>query len=186
MRRRAALVAVGLCAAAAGAEPTTWTSAPASSALTFTAGFEGAPAPGAFRRFDASVRLGGEPPRPVGVDVTVATTSVDMGSDDVNRAIRGPDWFDVERHPVARFAASDVQATAPGRYVAIGTFTMKGVTQPLRVPFEWNAKGDGATMSGEFVVDRTTFGIGTGEWRSTKQVAGDVKVQFSVRLRKAE
>ncbi len=134
------------------------------------------------RRFDATVTADEGTPRRV--DVTVATTSADMGNDDVNRAIQGPDWLDGQRFPVAEFVATEVQRSAPGSYVAIGTLKMKGLARPLRVPFAWAATDGEATMTGDLVIDRGFFGIGLGEWRSTSQVAGDVKVRFVVHLRR--
>ncbi len=177
-----AVVLASLLAGTAAAEPVTWRMDPAASSLAFAASFEGAPARGVFRTFDVTVRLDDDVPSRV--EVAVAVPSADMGSDDVNRAIRGADWFDAQRFPVATFSATEVQRAAPGRYVAVGTLTLKGTTRPVRVPFAWSSTPAEATMKGELVVDRAAFGVGIGEWRSTAQVSGDVTVQFDVRLRR--
>ena len=57
--------------------------------------------------------------------------------------------------------------------------------QPVDVPFAWTETGDAARMEGEFIVKRGAFGIGTGEWAATNVMGADVKIKFSVRLRKS-
>jgi polyisoprenoid-binding protein YceI len=39
-------------------------------------------------------------------------------------------------------------------------------------------------MEGEFTVQRSAFGIGTGEWVATNVIGADVKVKFNLRMRK--
>jgi polyisoprenoid-binding protein YceI len=173
-----------LAATSLNAQPASWTTVPAGSSLAFTATFESAPAPGVFRKFDVSVRLDPANPAQGRVDVTIAVPSADMGSDDINKTIRSADWFDADRFPVAEFRASEVRASGPGQFVASGTLTLKGVSKPVAVPFAWTQAGDAATMTGEVIVDRGAFGIGAGQWQSTKQIAGEVKVRFSLQLRR--
>jgi polyisoprenoid-binding protein YceI len=127
---------------------------------------------------------GGQPTQGV-LDVTIAITSADMDSADVNKAIGGAEWFDFARFPQAQFHATDIHPTQAGRYLARGMLSLKGVQRPLDVPFTWTATGDTARMEGEFVVKRAVFGIGSGEWAATNVVGADVKVKFSVRLRKS-
>jgi polyisoprenoid-binding protein YceI len=68
--------------------------------------------------------------------------------------------------------------------VARGTLRLKGVQQPVEVPFNWVQSDDAAQMDGELIIRRGAFGIGTGEWAATTLVGPDVKVGFSLRLRR--
>ena len=159
-----------------------WKMDPAGSKLEFIATFEKTPVPGAFKEFDARVRF--DPDKPAGgsLDVTIKVTSADMNIPDVNKEIRGKDWFDYAAFPQAEFHSADLRRDGK-RYVARGTLTLKGVKQPLEVPFTWTA-GDGAVMEGEFLVKRGAFGIGLGEWAAADVIGADVKVKFKVKLRK--
>jgi polyisoprenoid-binding protein YceI len=67
---------------------------PVGSKLEFIATFEKTPAPGVFKEFDARLRF--DPAKPAGssLDVTIKITSADMNIADVNKEIRGKDWFD--------------------------------------------------------------------------------------------
>lgn len=173
-----------LAGAAAHAASTDWVMESPGSELAFAATFERAPATGAFRTFAASLRF--DPDRPAGsrLIVTIAVPSADMGSDEVNRAIRGPEWFDAERFPVAEFRSAGVRHAGGNAFVASGSLTLKGIARPIDVPFTWTETGDSARMTGRLTIARAAYAIGTGEWASTKVVGPDVEVSFSVRLRK--
>ena len=162
-----------------------WKMDPAASRLDFVATFEKNAAPGVFKDFDTRLARF-EPDKPEGakLDVTVKVTSADMKSGDVNRAIRGPEWFDFARFPQAEFHAEDIRRVAPGRYLARGVLSLKGVKKELEVPFAWQESANGATMEGELNVERLQFGIGTGEWANGSTIGLGVRVKFNVRLRK--
>jgi polyisoprenoid-binding protein YceI len=181
--KKPTFAAMLLAAAFQLAHAADWKMDPAGSRLDFAATFEGAAAPGVFKDFD--VRMGFDPGKLAGsrLDVTIQVASADMASADINKAIAGPEWFDFVKFPQAVFHATDIRAREPGRYVASGMLTLKGVQQPVEVPFSWTAAAEGATMEGEFVARRSAFGIGTGEWTATDVIGPDVSVKFRVRLR---
>ncbi|HKW36272.1 MAG TPA: YceI family protein [Burkholderiales bacterium] len=160
-----------------------WKMDPSASRLEFVASFEKNPAPGVFKEFDA--RLSFDPQKPAGgsLYVTIKVASADMSIPDVNKEIRGKDWFDYAGFPQAEFHSTDLRADGK-RYLARGTLTLKGVKQAVEVPFTWAPSGDGATMEGEFTLKRGDFGIGLGEWKATDTIGADVKVKFRVRLKK--
>jgi polyisoprenoid-binding protein YceI len=156
----------------------------ATSRLEFAATFEGNAAPGIFKEFDTRARFDSNTPAEGRLDVTIVVKSADMNSADINKAIAEPDWFDFARFPQAEFHSVDIRNSAPGRYVARGTLKLKGVQQPVEVPFSWSESAAAARMEGEFNVKRNAFGIGSGEWVSTKVIGPDVTIKFNVRLRK--
>lgn len=157
---------------------------PSGSRLEFVASFEKNAAPGVFKDFDARMQF--DPDKPAGgrLDVTIKITSADMSSLDINKAIRGSEWFDFARFPQAEFHATEIGRTAANRFLARGMLSMKGTQQPVEVPFAWTGTADAATIAGEISVNRRLFGIGTGEWAATNVVGAEVKVRFSVRLRR--
>lgn len=185
MIRPSLLVSTLLVATFHWAQAAEWKMDAAASRLEFVATFEKAAAPGVFREFDARMRFDADKPTEGRLDVMIVVRSADMNSTDVNQAIAGADWFDFARFPQAEFHATDISRTDSGRYLARGMLKVKGVQQPVEVPFSWDETGDGARLDGEFVVKRSAFGIGTGEWAVTSVIGADVKVKFSVRMRKS-
>lgn len=184
MIRSSLLVATLLVAAPHWAQAADWKMDAAASRLEFATTFEKTVAPGVFREFDTQMHFDAERPTEGRLDVTIVMKSVDMNSADINKAIAGADWFDFARFPQAEFHAVDISRTGAGRYVARGVLKVKGVQQPVEVPFSWGETGDAARLEGEFIVKRGAFGIGAGEWAVTSVIGADVKVKFSVRMRK--
>jgi len=178
------LPALLLALAIPAAHAADWKSDPAASKLEFAATFEKAPAPGVFKDFEARMRFDPEKPAGGALDVTINVASADMINADVNKAIAGPEWFDFARFPKAEFRSTDIRGAGGNRYVARGTLSLKGVQQPVEVPFSWSPSADGATLDGELTVKRSAFSIGTGEWKATDVIGPDVKIRFHVRLRK--
>jgi polyisoprenoid-binding protein YceI len=178
-----------LCALALATAPAfaaDWAMDAPASRLEFIASFEGNAAPGVFKEFDARLRFDPEKPAGGSLEVTVKVTSADMNIADVNKEIRGKDWFDYAGFPQAEFRSTELRRAEGNRYVARGTLSLKGVKQPLEVPFSWVGAGDGATMEGELTLRRGVFGIGAGEWAASDVIGADVKVKFRVKLRKAD
>ena len=163
-----------------------WRMDPAASRLAFRASYQGEAAPGVFREFDTRLRFDPARPADARLDVTVKLASADMGSSEINDGIREPEWLHPARFPEAEFHSTDLRANGADRYVAAGKLRVKGVERNVEVPFTLKTSGDAADLTGEITLDRTAFGVGTGEWASGGIIGLDVKVTFSVRLRRVD
>jgi polyisoprenoid-binding protein YceI len=185
MKTAACLLGLLLAAAVEGVPAADWKMDATGSRLAFVASFQRAAAPGVFREFNARIRFDPEKPADGRLDVTVRIASADMNSAEINSGIRAPEWFDLVRFPEAEFHATDIRRTDAGRYLARGVLSLKGVQRPVAVPFTWTGATDTATMDGELTLDRRLLGVGTGEWASGDVIGFEVKLQFTVKLRKA-
>ncbi|HEY0395863.1 MAG TPA: YceI family protein [Candidatus Elarobacter sp.] len=67
---------------------------------------------------------------PSAITVTLSAKDLDTGSADRDRDLRGPDWFEVDKHPTMTFAARSVTGT-PQAFTVVGDLTMHGVTKPV-------------------------------------------------------
>lgn len=176
---RAALHAALL---AAGAQAFAQTPAarllPGASEIVFVSRQMGAPVEGRFEQFDARVVLGPVHPQDGRVELTIATASATLGLAEIDAELRKPAWFDVARHPRARFESTAIVAAGPGRWNVAGRLTIKGTTRELRVPVTLEHRGSTAVARGSLTIRRTEFGIGSGEWGDTSLVADEVQVRF--------
>ena len=170
--------------ASAGAGAADWTMDAATSRLEFAATFEGNAAPGVFKEFDTRMHFDADKPAEGRIDVAIVVKSADMNNADVNKAIGGSDWFDFARFPRAEFHSADIRSAGANRYLARGLLNLRGVQQPVEVPFSWVEANGTARMDGELIVKRSVFGIGAGQWASTKVIGPDVTIKFNVRLHK--
>jgi polyisoprenoid-binding protein YceI len=152
------------------------------SELTFEASWEETALPGRFPSFDVELATvdgsieGGK------LVVTVDLVAADMDDPDINEAIAGDEWFAVERFPVATYTSRSIRRAEENTYVAEGELDLKGHAEPVAVPFTWQASGSSVTMTGKLTLDRTRFGIGSGEWADDDSIGQAVTVTFRVFL----
>ena len=156
----------------------------AKSSIRFVTQQMNVPVEGRFTRFDATVAF--DPAKP---EATKAAFEVDLGSIDLGNAegeteAKRKTWLNVEAFPKARFVAGAVKQTAPGRYTATGTLTIKGASQPVTAPFTLAEAASARTVEGQFTMKRLAFRIGEGPWADTDTVADDVLVRFRFTLPK--
>lgn len=90
------------------------------------------------------------------VDVEIAIASITLGS--VTGQALGADYFNADAFPTARFSA-DILSTQSG-YVADGRLTLKGIEQPVTLPFTLSVNDGVAVMQGRTTLNRQNFGIG--------------------------
>lgn len=157
-----------------------WRSSPIDSHLYFAPSYEGMPINGSFKEFSATYTRD-QQSQPSRLTVKIAIASADMGNSDINDAIRAVDWFNIADFPEAKFVSEEFTSDAQGNFLAAGTLQLKGFTQPVTVPIRWQPLPDGkAKMTGELILGRNDFSIGSREWASAEQIGLDVKVWFDV------
>jgi polyisoprenoid-binding protein YceI len=101
--------------------------------------------------------------------------------------LKGPNFFDVQKFPVARFVSTSVAAKGGDRYEAQGKLTIRDVTRDTVLPFTLAISDDPvqpgrlrATARGRLNLKRLDFGVGQNEWAGTGQVANEVTVDLNV------
>ncbi len=152
------------------------------SALRFEASWEGTALPGRFDTFDVRLVTGADELTDSQLTVTVDLAGADMEDPDINEAIAGDEWFAVSEYPRATYVSDAIVKTAPGEYRASGQLELKGVSLPVDVPFRWTETDSRAEMSGELIVDRLRFNVGSGEWANDDSIGADVLLSFNVLL----
>lgn len=154
----------------------------AKSSIRFVNKQMGVPVEGRFRRFDATVAFDPKKPEATKAEFEVDLASIDLGNEEGETEVRRPLWFNVERHPKARFVVTGVKPAGPGRYEASGALTIKGVTHPVTAPVSFTEAGGFRVVEGQFTLKRLLFRLGEGHWSDTETVADDVLVRFRFSL----
>ena len=163
-----------------------WVMDPNNSNLEFVATYESMEAPGSFKHFDVRLRFDPLSLQNSQLEVSIDMSSADMGSDDINSTIVQKEWLHIAQYPKAYFRSNKILKNAMGDYSAQGILSLKGIERQVNVPFSWKEAGDKSRMQGEFVVNRTNFNIGTGEWSDGNVIDTDIKVAFRLELVWAE
>jgi polyisoprenoid-binding protein YceI len=179
-------LAVAVSSPAWAAPAPAWTVDRAVSKVAFASSFDSTAFNGSFRRWDAAIRFD-----PANLAGSTVTATIDMASAATGEATRDqsllePDWFSAKAFPKATFTASSFKALGGGRYQAVGTLTMRGVTKPLTLPFSLVITGDTAKMTSSVGLNRLAFGVGQGDWKTTEVVPGTVTVNISLTAKRAK
>ncbi len=165
------------------ADPVVWT-VDRSSSLTFATSWGGEAIQGRFDRWTSDILFSPNALDRSKVSISIDMTSARSGDEQRDASLPGSDWFDASVHPKATFTATRFEKTGEGRFVARGKLTLRGVRRPLDLPFRLKIDGDRAEVSGVTSLDRTTFGVGQGEWTSTDQIPARVTVRIALKARR--
>ena len=145
----------------------------------------GAAIKGACSSFTADISFDPGDLADASVRVEIDTASCKTGEDQKDSYLPQKPWFDVSAYPKAVFTATKFTHEKGDDYVANGDLTLKGVSLPVTLPFTLELKGDTAHVTGQTVINRLNFGIGSGEM-ATSQVAGpNVTVNIDLRAARA-
>ncbi len=136
------------------------------------------PVEGSFRKFDATVAFDPKKPEATKAEFEVDLASIDLGNPEGETEARRKPWLNVDAFPKAKFVASAVKATGPGRYEATGPLSIKGASLNITAPFTLVDAGGMRTVEGQFPLRRLQYKIGDGPWADTETVADEVTVRF--------
>lgn len=160
-------------------DPVAWT-VQKGSTLTFAATWSADTIQGQFTAWTADILFSPDALDRSKLTVAIDMTSAKTGDDQRDASLPSDDFFAAAAHPKAIFTATKFRKTGEGKFVADGTLDLRGVKKPLSLPFSLKIDGDMATARGVTTLDRTAFGVGQGEWASTDQIGGKVKVSFAL------
>ena len=152
--------------------------------LGFTAQWNGDAVNGSFGRWIGKIRFSPDdlPNSTIRAEVDLASANTsDSQRDDM---LQGSDFFNAAAHPKAVFNAASMRHSGGNRYRASGSLSMHGTSRPVSLDFTLDIKDDVARVSGSTRLNRTSFGVGSGEWAATDQIADGVAVNFAFSARK--
>jgi polyisoprenoid-binding protein YceI len=180
MSRIALLAALLACAGSATAAD--WTVRPEGSSLRFSGVAQGEKFEGRFGEFTPSIRFDPAALEAARFDVTIKLASADSRNEERDEALAGADFFDVANYPEARFVATEFAAIEGGGFEARGALELRGTRQPVTLAFKWTPDKDGVRLEGKATLDRTAFGVGSGDWEDAETVAHAVEVATTLLL----
>ncbi|GII25445.1 YceI family protein [Planosporangium mesophilum] len=93
---------------------------------------------GAFNEFEGSARLDFADPSKSSARVTINVASIDTRNAQRDEHLRTNDFFDAPSFPQITFVGTGVEQVDDVNYRLTGDLTIKGVTKPVTVDFEYN------------------------------------------------
>lgn len=171
----AASLACSLAATSALAETAPWTIDPAHTKVGFTVDhMVVSEVDGQFNKFSGKVLLDEKNLTKSQVEFTIEAASIDTDNADRDKHLKGPDFFDVQKHPQLKFVSKKIWKAVKG-YKVKGDLTIRGVTkevtldasvsEPIKSP--WGKLVRGVKVSGK--INRQDFGM---TWNKALDVGG--------------
>jgi polyisoprenoid-binding protein YceI len=120
---------------------------------------------GSFTDFVATAQLNAENPAESQIDVTIEVASVNTGNEQRDGHLRTNDFFDAETYPQIRFVSTNVERIDPENYRLTGDLTIKGITKPVSVDFEFTGVAtdpfgnERAGFEGKATINRKDWGV---------------------------
>jgi cytochrome b561/polyisoprenoid-binding protein YceI len=167
----------------ASAAVTTWTVDKSATTIAFATTFSGEAVNGSFGSYTANIAFDPEQLDRSRVKVAIDLASVNSGDADRDGTLKSDSFFNIAATPKAVYEASSFTKTDATHFIAKGRLTMHGTTKALNLPFTLNIASGVATMSGTVDLDRTAFGVGTGDWAKTDSVPAKVTVNINLKAK---
>lgn len=92
---------------------------------------------GSFNTFHGSGNFDASDPSLSYLQLTIDAASIDTRNPDRDAHLRSNDFFAMEQYPQISFASTSVQPTSENEFAVTGDLTIKGVTKPVTVDFEY-------------------------------------------------
>jgi polyisoprenoid-binding protein YceI len=139
---------------------------------------------GSFNEFEGSGYFDAENPANSRAQLTITAASIDTRNADRDAHLRSNDFFDMDTHPQVTFVSTTVEKVDAETYQVTGDLTIKGVTKPVTIDFEFTGTAVdpfGNTrlgFDGRATVNRKDWGV---NWNAALE-AGGVLVSEKVTL----
>lgn len=148
---------------------------------------------GRFKDFEGSITLDPNDLTKSSVKVSVKTASVDTDNESRDNDLRNSEFLDVAKYPEMTFVSDKIEKRGEG-YVAIGTFTLKGVSKKIELPFTfagpiadpWGMQRVAAKASTK--INRQDYGVKYNQAmkNGTALVGNEVTITLTVEATKAK
>ncbi|MEX0610330.1 MAG: YceI family protein [Balneolaceae bacterium] len=169
---------------------TSWSIDKSHSAINFKITHFFTPVNGAFNDYNATINFDPENLAESTIDVEIMVSSVDTKNSRRDGHLKTEDFFNAEKWPGITFKSSEIKSAGENEFVAVGTLTIKDVSQDIELPFTLLGVKDHpmrenfsvAGITASTTLDRTDFGVGTGDWASDAVVGDEVTIDLTLEL----
>jgi polyisoprenoid-binding protein YceI len=178
---RLVFAAVLLMGGASFAAAKTYTVDPAASTVKFSGTHAGNLFEGVFETWTAEIVF--DPANLPGsfIKTKFDTASAKIGNAMYDGTLPQADWFDASNHPHAVFESTSITTAENGAYKAMGTLTLRGITQPVEFVFTLSDLAvQPVKASASFDIDRLAFDIGKGSDAKAEWVDQRIKIMIDL------
>ena len=153
-----------------------------SSAIKFSIKNFGLPVGGSFTGLQGTIHFNPAALPLCMFNLSVDANTVNTGMGARDNHLRKEDYFNVQKYPILNFVSKQIKAgDKPGSYLLTGTFTIKGISKQISLPFTVVPLNDGLLFSGECKLNRKDFKVGA----SSLILSDNLMVSLSIFAKKS-
>ena len=135
------------------------------------------PRTGVFGKFTGKAEIDPAKHSLKAVSFEIKTESLETPIAKLTTHLKSPDFFDVRQYPTAKFqSTSVVPGDSDGKYVVTGNLTLLKATKEVKIPVTVSNNDKGLTLTADFKIDRTQFGMSGFQDQVNKEVAMTVEI----------
>lgn len=180
---KSALLATLLVSASFNSFAAPRTLLPAESKIEFTVKEMGVPVTGEFKRFKGDIDFDPARLEKSSAVLSIEVGSLDTGSEEADAIAVAPEWLDKAHAPLAVFRSQTIRALGNDRFESKGTLSIRNKVRDIVLQFSRVDQPGGKTVfTGSFVIKRSEFGIGGGEWNQGGVIAEEIPVKAVLTL----
>lgn len=130
---------------------------------------------GSFNEFEGSGSFDSENPANSHLQLTIKAASIDTRNPDRDGHLRSNDFFDMETYPEITFASTAIEHTGDDEYRVTGDLTIKAVTKPVTIEFEYSGTAvdpygnQRIGLDGKTTINRKDWGV---NWNAALEAGG--------------
>lgn len=148
---------------------------------------------GSFNEFTGTGWFDADDPTNSKLELTISAASIDTRNADRDVHLRGNDFFAMDAHPEIHFVSTGITAAGDDHFRVTGDLTLRGVTKPVTVDFEYNGAAvdpfghQRLGFEGRATINRKDWGV---TWNAPLETGGvlvgeKVTLEFEVSAVKA-
>jgi len=130
---------------------------------------------GQFDDFDGTAVIDGADFTKSSVSLTIQVASIDTRNEQRDGHLRSNDFLSMEEYPQITFVSTAVSQTGPTSFEVTGDLTIKGVTNSITIPFEFEGAAtdpfgnERVGFDGSVAINRRDYGV---TWNATLETGG--------------
>ena len=146
--------------------------------------------PGKFTDFDGMIHFDPNNLKGSKADFSASINSVNTDDAKRDKHLKSKDFFDAETYPKMSFNSTKFEKKSDKEYLVHGKLTIKNVTKDVVLPMKITGEMEHPMMKGTIIwgvvidttIDRTDYGVGTGDWAATMVVGDEVRIHIPMEL----
>ncbi len=150
--------------------------------------------PGKFTDFGGMVHFDPNNLKGSKADFSVSISSVNTDDAKRDKHLQSKDFFDAKSYPKMSFQSTKFEKKSDKEYLIHGKLTIKDVSKNVVLPMKITGEMEHPMMKKKIIlgividatIDRTDYGVGTGDWATTMVVGDEVKIHIPMELNRTK